>query len=74
MAVCKDADLDEAADWMKTQQEIKDWVEKSELFTLHVNAEGEEERYPMFHIVTPGWLQAKSFCLEDMYVPIHMKE
>lgn len=29
VAVCKDADLDEAADWMKTQQEIKDWVEKA---------------------------------------------
>ena len=74
VAVCKDADLDEAADWMKTQQEIKDWVESSELFTLHVNAEGTEERYPMFHIVTPGWLQEKGFSLEDMYAPIHMKE
>lgn len=74
VAVCKDADLDNATDWMETQQEIKEWVKDSKLFMLHENGPNNEERYNMFHIVTPGWLQQKGFCLENLYVPICMKE
>ena len=54
VAVCKDADLDELRDWMKTQQEIKDWVESSELFTLPSTPKAQRNVYPMFHIVNAG--------------------
>lgn len=74
VGVCKDGDLDKAEDWEKTRNEIIDWVNQSELFEVHRNAEGEAERYPMFHITSPGWLQPYGISLEDLYVPIRLKK
>lgn len=74
VAVCIDADLDKAEDWKRTQEEIKQWVNSSELFELATPDNDPIERFNMFHIVTPGWLQEKGFCLEDMYVPIVLKK
>ena len=73
VAVCRDADLDQAEDWMKTRQEIREWVKESPLFRLHENGSDPEERYDMFHIVSPGWLMKDGISLEDMFVPIHRK-
>ena len=73
VGVCRDADLDEAADWLRTRQEIRDWVRSGELFRLHENGVDPGERYDMFRIVSPGWLQQKGYCTEDMYVPIYIK-
>ena len=70
VASCLDADLDEAKDWMKTREELMEWVNNSELFELHVNKEGNEERYPMFHIVSPGYMMQKGISIEDLYMPI----
>lgn len=74
VGVCIDADLDNAQDWMQTQEEIKEWVDNSELFSLPTPNNDSYRRFPMFHIVTPGWLQEKKFCLEDFYIPIVLKK
>ncbi|MDO5294438.1 MAG: hypothetical protein Q4F05_17020 [bacterium] len=74
VASCLDADLDEAKDWMGTREEVMNWVKESELFDLYVNDEGKEERYPMFHIVSPGRLFHKGISIENLYVPIIEKK
>ena len=72
VASCLDADLDGAADWLRTRKELHDWVEKSELFELDECANEGSERYPMFHIVSPGYLMEKGISIEDMYVPVKL--
>lgn len=70
VASCLDADLDRAEDWMKTREELIRWAESSGRFRLYVNAENKPERYPMFHIVSPGRLIPQGISIEDLYVPI----
>lgn len=72
-ASCLDADLDEAKDWLATREEIINWVNQSSQFDLYENGEGKEEKYPMFHIVSPGWLRPMGISIENMYVPIVVK-
>lgn len=74
VASCMDADLDRAADWMKTREEILSWVQASDRFELYVNGDGKRERYPMFHIVSPGYMYKDGLSIEDLYVPIRLKE
>lgn len=74
VASCLDADLDDAADWLRTREEIMNWVKDSEKFDLYVNGEGKEERYPMFQIVSPGWMIPEGISIEDLYVPIIKKD
>ena len=70
VASCLDADLDRAEDWMKTREELIRWAESSGRFRLYVNAENKPERYPMFHIVSPGYLIPEGISMEDLYLPI----
>lgn len=73
VASCLNADLDDAEDWMGTREEIIRWVTDSERFDVHVNGAGKDERYPMFHIVSPGWMMDSGISIEDLYVPIVIK-
>lgn len=73
VASCLNADLDEAKDWHSTREEVIAWVGSSQRFALHENGPGREERYPMFHIVSPGWLMPSGLSIEDLYVPIEFK-
>lgn len=70
VASCLDADLDKAADWLNTREKIMNWVKASDKFDLYINGEGKEERYPMFHIISPGWMIPEGISIEDLYVPI----
>ena len=74
MAPCLDADLDGAADWMRTREELIAWAQASGRFRLYENGEGRPERYPMFHIVSPGWLIPEGVSIEDLYLPIEERE
>lgn len=73
VASCLDADLDQAADWLKTREELMEWVNRSGRFALYQNAPGKAERYPMFHIVSPGRLIPAGISVEDLYYPIEEK-
>ena len=73
VASCLDADLDQAADWLKTREELMEWVSRSEHFKLYQNEAGKPERYPMFHIVSPGRLIPVGISVEDLYLPIEEK-
>ncbi|MGN1343005.1 MAG: GyrI-like domain-containing protein [Traorella sp.] len=70
VASCLDADLDQGADWMNTYEELKNWANSSQQFKLYVNEEGKPEKYPMFHIVSPGRLMKSGISIEDLYFPI----
>lgn len=70
VASCLDADLDEAADWMKTREALIQWASASKRFKPYENADGKPERYPMFHIVSPGRLSESGISIEDLYLPI----
>lgn len=70
VASCLDADLDQARDWLKTREELIQWVNASERFALYENRDGQKERYPMFHIVSPGRLIPEGISIEDLYLPI----
>lgn len=70
VASCLDADLDQAADWLKTREELIEWVSHSARFRLYRNEAGKAERYPMFHIVSPGRLIPEGISVEDLYLPI----
>lgn len=70
VASCLDADLDEAKDWMSTREAIMNWVNESTQFELYINGADKVERYPMFHIVSPGWLMSKGIAFENLYIPI----
>lgn len=67
---CLDADLDQAAEWMKTREELMQWVEQDSRFRLYRNGPGKPERYPLFHIVSPGRLMSQGLSIEDLYMPI----
>ena len=73
VASCLDADLDQAKDWLQTREELLQWVSGSEKFALYDNREGMPERYPMFHIISPGRLIPEGISIEDLYVPIVKK-
>lgn len=73
VASCIDADFDQAADWMNTRGELMKWADSSEKFKVYENAEGKKERYPMFHIVSPGELFEEKISIEDLYLPIERK-
>ena len=70
VASCLDADMDGAADWMNTREALIQWASNSKLFEPYENAEGKPERYPMFHIVSPGRLAESGISIEDLYLPI----
>ncbi|MGN1000110.1 MAG: GyrI-like domain-containing protein [Faecousia sp.] len=70
VASCLDADLDQAKDWLSTREELITWVRASDRFALYENGDGREERYPMFHIVSPGRLLPEGISIEDLYLPI----
>ena len=70
VASCLDADIDNAEDWLKTREELIDWVNSSEEFELYANDNKKEERYPMFHIISPGRLISSELSIEDLYMPI----
>jgi hypothetical protein len=74
VASCLDADLDNAKDWLGTRKEIIDWVNGSSRFDLYVNEEGKDEKYPMFHIISPGWMMPMEISIEDLYIPIVKKD
>lgn len=73
VASCLDADLDQAADWMDTYEKLKKWASESEKFRMYENGEGKKERYPMFHIVSPGSLMKEGISIEDLYLPIERR-
>ena len=70
VASCLDADLDEARDWLSTREELVRWVKESEKFALYENGDSRPERYPMFHITSPGRLIPEGISIENLYVPI----
>lgn len=70
VASCLDADLDQAADWMQTRETLLRWAAESDRFRPYENAPGKPERYPMFHIVSPGRLIPTGISIEDLYLPI----
>lgn len=74
VAPCLDADLDGAADWMRTREELIAWAQASGRFRPYENGEGRPERYPMFHIVSPGRLIPEGVSIEDLYLPIEERE
>ena len=41
-----------------------------ERFPMYRNEDGKPERYPMFHIVSPGRLIPTGISIEDLYIPI----
>ena len=55
---------------MKTREELIGWAMNSKLFKPYENAPGKPERYPMFHIVSPGRLAESCVSIEDLYLPI----
>ena len=73
VASCLDADLDHAADWLDTREKLLQWAAGSDSFKAYENGEGKAERYPMFHIVSPGSLQAEKISIEDLYLPIERR-
>ena len=73
VASCLDADLDGAADWMDTREQLLKWAAQSDRFQAYENGEGKKERYPMFHIVSPGELIAEKISIEDLYLPIERR-
>lgn len=70
VASCLDADLDEARDWLSTREELVRWVKESEKFALYENGDSRPERYPMFHITSPGRLIPEGISIENLNVPI----
>lgn len=73
VASCMNADFDHAADWLNTREALAKWALGSDKFKAYENGEGKKERYPMFHIVSPGELYAEKISIEDMYFPIERR-
>ena len=73
VASCLDADLDQVKDWLDTREALLKWASESDKFKAYENGEGKKERYPMFHIVSPGALQAEKISIEDLYLPIERR-
>ena len=74
VASCLDADLDQAADWLKTRDELMKWVRSSERFHMYQNETGKTERYPMYHIISPSRLISDGISVTDLYLPIEEKK
>ena len=74
VASCLDAELDQAADWLSTREALIQWVNGSKRFKLYENGPGKPEKYPMFHIVSPGRLIPRGISVEDLYLPIEEKD
>lgn len=73
VASCMDADFDQAADWLKTRSELMEWAESSGRFKPYENGEGKAELYPMFRIVSPGYMYDEGISIEDLYFPIERR-
>ncbi len=73
VASCLDADIDQAEDWLNTREEIVEWVNASGRFRVYENCDNKAERYPMFHIISPGYLIPSGISMENLYVPIEEK-
>ena len=73
VASCTNADFDQAADWLHTREELLKWATESDKFKAYENSEGKKERYPMFHIVSPGELYPEKISIEDLYFPIERR-
>ena len=73
VASCMNADFDQAADWLNTRETLAKWASECDKFVAYENADGKKERYPMFHIVSPGELYEEKISIEDMYFPIERK-
>lgn len=73
VASCTNADFDQAADWLSTREELLRWAAESDKFKAYENSDGKPERYPMFHIVSPGELYAEGVSIEDLYLPIERR-
>lgn len=73
VASCLDADQDQAADWLETHAFLRQWAASSARFKPYENGPGRPERYPLFHIVSPGPLQAEGVSIEDLYDPIQAR-
>ena len=39
----------------------------------YYKVKGKKERYPMFHIVSPGELNTENISIEDLYLPIERR-
>ena len=70
VASCLDADIDQAKDWLQTREELISVMTNDGRFKPYENAEGKTERYPMFHIVSPGRFIESGLSVEDLYLPI----
>lgn len=73
VASCINADFDQAADWLNTREELLKWAAQSDKFKVYENGEGKKERYPMFHIVSPGEMYPEKISIEDLYLPIERR-
>lgn len=73
VASCIDGDFDQGADWLNTREELMKWAANSDKFKAYENGEGIKERYPMFHIVSPGEMYEERISIEDLYLPIERK-
>lgn len=73
VASCTNADFDQAADWLSTREALLKWAAESSTFRPYENGEGKKERYPMFHIVSPGALYEEGISIEDLYLPIERR-
>lgn len=73
VASCMNADFDQAADWLATRGELMKWAAENDRFKAYENGEGKRERYPMFHIVSPGEMYAENISVEDLYLPIERR-
>ena len=74
VASCLDADRDQAADWLETHAFLRQWAASSARFKPYENGPCRPERYPLFHIVSPGRLQAEGVSIEDLNDPIEARE
>ena len=54
-------------------EEIVEWVNASGRFRVYENCDNKAERYPMFHIISPGYLIPSGISMENLYVPIEEK-
>ena len=66
--------LNQAADWLETHAFLRQWAASSARFKPYENGPCRPERYPLFHIVSPGRLQAEGVSIEDLYDPIEARE
>lgn len=66
--------MGQAEDWLKTRENLINWVNESDRFELYCNESGKEERYTMFHGVSPGRMIPFRISIQDLYMPICERE